>query len=108
MRQCKYFQEVSKARMKEIDEIRASGGMTELEKWWKALDEKEGNVMSWNDEDIAYLVQRRPHISYKAISAVLNRTPGACTRKYWQVRRTEKFDYYMNYKLKTLDFKILI
>lgn len=41
MNQCKYFREVAQARMKEIDEIRAAGGQTELEKWWKSFDKKQ-------------------------------------------------------------------
>lgn len=105
MRQCEYFREVSKARMKEIDEIRAAGGQTELEKWWKSSEENEKHNLyrKWKDEDIAYIVQRRPYVAFKDIASCIGKSIASCSRKYSEVQKQGKLEYYMNYKLKTLN-----
>ena len=105
MRQCKYFREVSEARMKEIDEIRAAGGQTELEKWWKSSEEnaKHNLYRKWRDEDIAYIVQRRPHITFKDIASCIGKSVASCSRKYREVQKQGKLEYYMNYKLEALN-----
>ena len=90
MRQCEYFQEVSKARMRQIDEIRAAGGQTELEKW--------------KDEDIAYMVQRRPHVTFKVIANCLGKSIASCNTKYRKIQSQGKLDYYMNYKLESIEW----
>lgn len=108
MKQCQHFQDLSKARMKEIDEIRAAGGQTELEKWWKSLDDytqkpkKKYEYVLWKDEDIAYMVQRRPHITFKVISEYLGKSIVACNRKYRKVEEQGKLEYYINFKLESL------
>ena len=105
MRQCEYFRNLSKARMREIDEIRASGGQTELEKWWKSSEEnaKHNLFRKWKDEDIAYIVQRRPDVAFKDIASCIGKSISSCSRKYREVQEQGKLDYYMNYKLETLN-----
>ena len=109
MRQCEYFREVSKARIKEIDEIRAAGGQTALEKWWKSLDEKttyknnKYEYKRWKDEDIAYMVQRRPHVTFRVIASCLGKSIHSCQKKYKKIKLEGKLDYYMNYKLEILN-----
>lgn len=114
MRQCEYFREVSIARMKEIDEIRAAGGQTELEIWWNSLEENKKHKSKkcepkkyeyWKDEDVAFMVQRRPHITFKVIASCLGKSLHSCQKKYKKVKLQGKLDYYMNYKLETLNNK---
>lgn len=109
MNQCKYFREVAQARMKEIDEIRAAGGQTELEKWWKSFDKnkipkrKNYEYEKWEDEDIAYMVQRRPHITFKVIASCLGKSIASCSMKYRKVEAQGKLEYYMNFQLESLN-----
>lgn len=108
MRQCQHFQDLSKARMKEIDEIRAAGGQTELEKWWKSFEDytppkKKYEYEFWKDEDIAYMVKRRPYVKWKVIAEVLGKSISSCNKKYMKVEAVGKLDYYRNFKLESLN-----
>ena len=62
----------------------------------------ENHLKPWTDEDIAYMVQRRPEVQWKSIAAVIGKTVDACSEKYRDIKKEGKLSYYMNYKLESI------
>lgn len=53
----------------------------------------------WSKEDLAYMVQMRPHTQWADISLALGRTHGTCMSKYYMLKKRGLLEYYKNLEI---------
>lgn len=63
---------------------------------------RDNHLKSWKEEDIAYMVQRRPVVPWKSIAVVIGKTAEACSEKYRSIKKEGQLEHYMNYELESI------
>ena len=56
----------------------------------------DNHKKKWTEEDMAYLVQSRPHIKYNELSYAIGKTSEACAYKYRCLKKLGLIEYYKN------------
>ena len=102
--ECEVDRILAEQRIKEIGEIRARGGKTDLQIWWENTPtEKPSETReSWTDEQRAFLVQHREFMGWSDIADVLYKSESACRNQHRNIIKNKKLTFYKKYKLPKL------